>query len=165
MSIAKSIQKDPKNRDPLFVIIFSVVIASILVVYPLSYNVAGWRPAFMLLVTLFWVLCQPQWCGMWFAFTMGIFTDLLLGAPLGINALSFVTISFFARYFIRERRVLTFTNLWIIVSLALFTHLIFMFFAQIMAGIHFSFTRHWQTLGTSIFFWPIQYYLLKKWRI
>lgn len=165
MSIAKSIQKEAKNRDPLFPIIISIVVASILMVYPLSYNVAGWRPAFMLLITLFWVLCQPQWCGVWFAFTMGIFTDLILGAPLGMNALSFVVISFFARYFIRERRILTFSNLWIIVILALIAHLMLLFFAQIMAGMHFSFARHWQTLLTSILFWPILYYLLKKWRI
>jgi len=119
----------------------------------------------MFLIMLFWVLCQPTWCGIWFAFTLGLFTDLLLDAPLGMNALSYVLIAFLTRYFIRERRVLTFSNLWVITMLAILAHLTFTFMAQVMAGTHFSITRHWQTLISSIFCWPILYYLLKRWRI
>ena len=165
MLIAKTLSQEKKNRDPLFAIVISIVIASILTVYPWSYAVAGWRPAFMVLITLFWVLCHPTWCGVWFSFTIGLFTDLLLGAPLGMNAFSFVVICFFSRYFIRERRVLTFGNLWIIVTLALLTHLVILLLAQAMMGVHFSIARHWQPLLGSILFWPIQYYLLRKWRI
>ena len=165
MLIAKTLSQEKKNRDPLFAIVISIVIASILTVYPLSYAVAGWRPAFMVLITLFWVLCQPTWCGVWFSFTIGLFTDLLLGAPLGMNAFSFVVICFFSRYFIRERRVLTFGNLWIIVTLALLTHLVILLLAQAMMGVHFSIARHWQPLLGSILISPLQYYLLRKWRI
>lgn len=49
---------------------------------------------------------------------MGIFTDLLLDAPLGLNALSFVLITFGTRYLIRERRILTFANSWVIAVIA-----------------------------------------------
>jgi rod shape-determining protein MreD len=74
MPIAKL--RAAKQRDPLFPIIFSVIIASVLMVYPLSYALSGWRPLFMMMVMLFWVLCQPTWSGIWFAFAVGIFTDL-----------------------------------------------------------------------------------------
>ncbi|MGM7375827.1 rod shape-determining protein MreD, partial [Acinetobacter baumannii] len=66
----------------------------VLMIYPLSYDISGWRPLIMLMIMLFWVVCQPTWCGVWFAFGMGIFTDLLLDAPLGLNALSFVIVTF-----------------------------------------------------------------------
>ncbi|WP_374663275.1 rod shape-determining protein MreD [Acinetobacter sp.] len=155
----------PENRDPLFPIIFSVVIASVLIVYPLSYDISGWRPLFMLMVMLFWVLCQPTWCGVWFAFGTGLFVDLLVDAPLGMNALSFVLIAFTARFLTRERRILTFSNLWIIASIAVLAHLFFVWIAQVMSGVHFSFARHWQPLLSSILLWPVLYYLLKKWRI
>lgn len=163
MSLAK--MRRQTNRDPLFAIIFSVIVASILVVYPLSYELSGWRPLFMLMVTLFWVLCQPTWCGIWFAFATGIFMDLLLDAPLGLNALSFIFIAFVARFLTRERRILTFGNLWVITAIALVAHLMFIFFAQIVAGLQFSFARHWLPLLTSILIWPVIYYLLRKWRI
>ena len=165
MLTAKKLSSNHQHKDPLFIMIVSIVISSIVVVYPLSYATAGWRPLFMLMVTLFWVLCQPTWCGVWFAFAMGIFTDLLFDAPLGLNALSYVLISFMTRYFMRERRVLTFSNIWIISSLAIVVHLLFMFMAQVMLGVHFSIARHWQSLLTSILFWPLLYSLLKKWRI
>ncbi len=155
----------PTQRDPLAAIIISVIAASILMVYPLSYELSGWRPLFMLMVMLFWVLCQPTWCGVWFAFGTGIFVDLLVDAPLGMNALSFVLITFITRFLTREKRILTFGNLWVIASLAILAHLFFVWLSQVMSGIHFSFARHWLPLLSSILIWPVIYYLLKKWRI
>ena len=108
MLIAKKLPSEKQRKDPLWIIVVSIIIGSILVVYPMSYALAGWRPLYMFLIMLFWVLCQPTWCGIWFAFTMGLFTDLLLDAPLGMN---------------------------------------------------------WQTLVSSIFCWPVLYYLLRRWRI
>ncbi len=165
MLIAKKLSSEKQRKDPLIPIIISIVIGSILVVYPMSYAFAGWRPLYMLMIMLFWVLCQPTWCGVWFAFTVGLFTDLLLDAPLGVNALSFVLIAFLTRYFIRERRVLTFSNLWIITMFGILVHLIVTFLSQMMVGTHFSITRHWLPLISSIFTWPILYYMLKRWRI
>ena len=163
MLIAKL--RSEKNRDPLIAIIVSVIICSILIVYPLSYAVSGARPLFMLLVMLFWVMCQPTWCGIWFAFGTGIFADLLVDAPLGMNALSFVIITFVARFLTRERRILTFGNLWLICFLAVLAHLLMTWMAQIMGGVQFSIARHWQPLVSSTFIFPVIYFLLKKWRI
>ena len=163
MLIAKL--RSEKNRDPLIAIIVSVIICSILIVYPLSYAVSGARPLFMLLVMLFWVMCQPTWCGIWFAFGTGIFADLLVDAPLGMNALSFVIITFVARFLTRERRILTFGNLWVICFLAVLAHLLMTWMAQIMGGVQFSIARHWQPLVSSTFIFPVIYFLLKKWRI
>ena len=163
MLIAKL--RSEKNRDPLIAIVLSVIICSVLIVYPLSYAVSGARPLFMLLVVLFWVMCQPTWWGIWFAFGTGIFTDLLVDAPLGMNAFSFVVITFVARFLTRERRILTFANLWVISFLAVLAHLFITWIAQIMGGLQFSIARHWQTLLSSILVCPLIYFVLKKWRI
>ena len=165
MLSAKTLSGNRNHKDPLFVIVFSILICSILTVYPMAYAWAGWRPLFMLMITLFWVICQPTWCGVWFAFAVGIFTDLLLDAPLGLNALSYVLVTFVTRYFIRERRVMTFANTWVISGLVFLGHLIFIMLAQLVSGIEFNMARHWQPLITSILFWPALYYCLKAWRI
>lgn len=164
MLSAKRLTKD-YSKDPFFVIVASVIVGSILVVYPLAYQFAGWRPMIMFMITVFWVLCQPTWCGVWFAFAVGLFTDLLLDAPLGLNALSYVIITFITRYFTRERRIMTFGNTWVIASLALFAHLLYILMAQAMMGVEFSMTRHWQPLLSSILLWPVLYYCLKRWRV
>ncbi|MGE4314841.1 rod shape-determining protein MreD [Acinetobacter sp.] len=153
------------NRDPLIAIIVSVILCSVLMVYPLSYAVSGARPLFMLLLMLFWVMCQPTWCGIWFAFATGMFTDLLVDAPLGMNALSFVLITFIVRFLTRERRIMTFGNLWVISFLAVLAHLFLTWILQIMGGLQFSLTRHWQPLLSSVLVFPVMYFMLKKWRV
>ena len=151
-------------RDPLIAIVLSIVIASVVMVYPLPYAMAAWRPLFFLLLTLFWVLCQPAWCGIWFAFFLGLAADLMLDAMLGQYALSFVVVAFLARYFTSNQRVLTFVNLWIVAAAGLFLHLLIQLFLQEMAGIQFSIIKHWQPLWTSVLVWPLIYLLLKPWR-
>lgn len=163
MPIAKLEPRE--SRDPLFAIVLSILVASILTVYPLSYEWAAWRPLWMMQIMLFWVMCQPTWCGVWFAFGMGIFVDLLMGSPLGMNALSFVIITFVARFITREWRVLSFFNLWIIAMIAVTAHLLMTWLMQILFSVDFSLTRHWLPLMVSIFCWPLVYAGLKKWRI
>lgn len=163
MPIAKL--RSENHRDPLIAIIVSVIICSVLIVYPLSYAISGARPLFMLLVVLFWTMCQPTWCGIWFAFATGIFTDLLVDAPLGMNALTFVIITFIARFLTRERRILTFANLWVISFLAVLAHLVMIWMVQIMGGLQFSIARHWQPLVSSVLVFPVIYFVLRKWRV
>ena len=122
-----------------------------------------WRAIFKMSLAVGWGLWLAAMG--WFAFGMGIFTDLLLDAPLGLNALSFVIVTFITRFLIRERRILTFGNLWTIATLVIIAHLAFMWVTQTMGGIHFSIARHWQPLMTSILTWPVVYYCLAKWRI
>lgn len=155
---------DTQSPDPLLAIIISIVIGSVLVVYPLPYNVAAWRPLFFLLIMLFWVLCQPAWCGIWFAFTLGVAMDFMMDAILGQHALSFVIIAFLARYFTRNQRILTFSNLWIIAAAAVFLHLLIQLFFQKMANLQFPIIRHWWPLWSSIAVWPLIYLVLRRWR-
>ena len=103
-------------------------------------------------------------CGVWFAFLVGIFTDLLMEYPLGLNAMTFVMIAFFARFFTRERRVMTETNLWAITVIAAAFHLLLMWLLLVMTGNEMSLVRHWQTLLSSSLLWPVVYWGLKKWR-
>lgn len=162
MALAK--KENFQSRDPLIAIVISVILASVFMVYPVSYFLSGWRPTFMLLIMLFWVLCQPAWCGVWFAFLVGIFTDLLMEYPLGLNALSFVLIAFFTRYLTRERRVMTQNNLWVITSISIGFHLLLLWLLLVMTDNAIGFIRHWQALLSSVLIWPVVYWGLKKWR-
>lgn len=153
-----------KSKDPLVLIVLSVVIASILTVYPLSYDVSAWRPFVMMMVMIFWSLCQPAWCGVWFSFAIGLFYDLLIDVPLGQNALAYVIITFIVRYLIRERRILTFLNLWLISILVTLAYVVFVWVTQVMADVNYPMMRRWPPVVSTILVWPIVYYSLKRWR-
>ena len=162
MPIAK--KQTFQQHDPLWAIIISIVLSSVFMVYPVSYELSAWRPLFMLLVMIFWILCQPAWCGVWFAFALGLFTDLLMELPLGVSALSYTMLGFAARYFTRDKRIMTFSNLWTITAIIVFVHLVLLWLLLIMLGEEVQIVRHWQPFVISVLIWPLIYSGLKKWR-
>ena len=155
--------KSGSVRDPLWMIVLSLLFASVLTVYPVAYAVASWRPLFMLLVMVFWLVFQPKWCGVWFAFGIGLACDLLLDYQLGQHGLSFVLIAFLLRYLPRERRVLQPLLMWAFVSVAVFLHVLLMFILQKMFGAGVS-LAHWLPWLSTVLCWPVVYGLLKRWQ-
>lgn len=151
------------TRDPLMMIVVSLLLASVLTVYPVAYAWAAWRPLFMLLVMMFWLVYQPKWCGVWFAFSIGLSCDLLLDYPLGQHGLSFVLIAFLLRYLTRERRVLQPLLMWWFVLALSFLHVLLMFMLQKMFGEGVS-LAHWLPFLSTVLVWPVVYNLLKRWR-
>ena len=149
--------------DPLLPIPVSLLIGGLLTVYPLPYGWMAWRPELMLMLTLFWVLLQPKWCGVWFAFIVGILTDFLLDSPLGEHALVFVIVTFLARFLTRNKRMLTFGNVWIIAGASVLVSLMMLFVFQRITGNVLS-LWFWGPLIPSILVWPILYTFLKRWR-
>lgn len=162
MQLAK--KENFQSPDPLWAIIISVVLTTVLMVYPVSYVLSAWRPAFMLLLMTFWVMCQPAWCGVWFAFMLGIISDLLMELPLGLNAMIFVSIAFVMRYLTRDKRIMTESNLWGIASIAVVCYLMMLWLLLVMLGEHVALIRHWTPLFSSILIWPLVYHGLKRWR-
>jgi len=63
-----------------------------------SPEVFAWlRPGWVLLVLLYWVITLPQWVGIVTCWCVGLLVDVLLGAPLGINAIAFGVMAYGAR--------------------------------------------------------------------
>ncbi|MEC7118476.1 MAG: rod shape-determining protein MreD [Pseudomonadota bacterium] len=163
-SIGRVLRGESANqRDPLLLIVLSLVVASVLTVYPLAYEVMVWRPHFMLLIMLFWVVYQPKWCGVWFAFSVGLTCDLMLDYQLGQHALSFVLIAFLLRLLTRNRRVLPFLMVWVFVVIGCFLHMLLMFILQKMLGQGVSLS-HWLPWLSSVLAWPLVSLSLKRWR-
>lgn len=149
--------------DPLLPIPMSILAASILTVYPMASSWSIWRPEFMLLLTLFWIVSQPKWCGIWFAFFIGFITDLMLDSHLGIHAFVYVFLIFAARFLTRNRRMLTFSSRWIIAVVVIFLNFFLFFLFHRMSGNIVS-LWFWSPIIPSILAWPVICFLLKRWR-
>lgn len=151
------------SHDPLLAMALSLIIASVLTVYPLPYQWISWRPSVMLAVTLFWVIYQPRWCGIWFAFWLGLVCDLMVDTQLGQQAFSFVVVAFAVRYVVQNRRVLTFHNAWLLLAIGVFVHLWVMFILQKLSGQMLS-LHHWLTWFSTVLIWPVVMWSLRRWR-
>ena len=78
------------------------------------------------IVVYYWVLRQPQSLGYGFIFLSGIISDVVLGLPLGINALSLLIVAAVAAYVRVVTVRITLVNDWIsFVPALLFANLIY----------------------------------------
>ena len=67
------------------------------------------RPDFMLIVMLYWLLRAPHLCNIGTAWIAGLLVDLATGSLLGQHALSFTLVAFFGLSF--QRRLVLFNPL------------------------------------------------------
>ncbi|MEY3661077.1 MAG: hypothetical protein RLZZ169_1903, partial [Pseudomonadota bacterium] len=73
----------PRNR---WVIVLSLVFAGVLAVLPLPGWLELWRPDWVALVLVYWVIALPQRVGLLTAWLVGFLVDVLKGTLLGLNA-------------------------------------------------------------------------------
>jgi rod shape-determining protein MreD len=83
-----------------WVILMTLVFAMVLSVVHLPMWMPDWlgwlRPEWIVLVLFFWVIEHPDRIGMVLAWVLGLFLDVLLSEPLGINGLCLAVITFVA---------------------------------------------------------------------
>lgn len=94
------------NQELFGALVFlcSVVMAMCLKVLPLWPALQVWNPDWVLLVLMYWVLSVPYKCGVFNAWIVGIFTDVLTGRPFGQYALVYALISYVCLKFYKRVR-------------------------------------------------------------
>src|SRR5688572_21347336 len=73
---------------------FSFLLALVLSVFPLPYELRWWRPEFVLVVVIYWMLFMPLNISLVFICLMGIFQDLLESVPFGQHSLGLILVSY-----------------------------------------------------------------------
>lgn len=77
-----------------FLIFLSFFIAFVLKIVPLPFWASWFRPAFVELVLIFWLLNQDPTVGIACAFFTGLFLDMLMDTRFGLHAMIFVMIAY-----------------------------------------------------------------------
>lgn len=77
----------------------SLLVALILQLVPLSAEFIYWRPDFLLLITVGWIIYSPDSRGIGFAASMGLLADLVFASPLGLHVLLFAMVGAIPLYF------------------------------------------------------------------
>lgn len=133
----------PPNRLLIYSTLFLALLCQL---FPWTGQGIIFRPDFMLVVLLYWILRTPHLCNVGTAWTVGILVDLATGSLLGQHALAFTLTAFIALSF--QRRLVLFTMVQIT-----FYVLGLLFFARTMILILKLFAGNespsWH------YFWPI----------
>lgn len=96
----------PSPRRGTVTIVVSFVLALMLTALPLPSWAEPWRPAWVTLVLVYWVLALPHRVGVGVGWVLGLLLDVMMGTLLGQHALSLALVAFLALRLHQRLRVL-----------------------------------------------------------
>src|SRR5690554_4050101 len=82
------------KANGIWVILLSFLVAYLLAIVPFPEWAMHYRPQWVALVLIYWIMALPYRIGIGTAWFAGLFMDILEGSLLGLNALSFVIIAY-----------------------------------------------------------------------
>jgi rod shape-determining protein MreD len=77
-----------------WVIVLTFLVAFLLAIVPFPDWAMHYRPQWVAMVLIYWIMALPYRVGIGTAFFVGAFMDVLEGSLLGLNALSFAIIAY-----------------------------------------------------------------------
>lgn len=152
------------RKPSLGLVVGSLLFGFVFALLPLPFAIGPARPYLLALLVAYWVMEAPNYVGLGVAFITGLFADLVLGTPLGEQALRLVVLAFLIQRF---RARLRFFPLW---QQAASIGLLLLNDRVIVAALHFVLGlpqapwTAWLAPLVGLILWPWQYVLLDRLR-
>ncbi|MES2918961.1 MAG: rod shape-determining protein MreD [Pseudomonadota bacterium] len=143
-----------RRRNPFLALPLSFFLAFVLAVLPLPQGLSYWRPEFVTMVLVFWVLNAPNLVGIWFAFFIGLMVDVLFATPFGVHALVLSMVAWMSRL---SWRWLTVFSVWQTSGLVLVLVFASLLVKRVLLGIVAlppDSMLYWLPALTSALLWP-----------
>jgi len=139
----------------LIVLTITSLLASILTLVSLPEWVFHFRPDWLILIVVFWIIRLPEKISLGYACFHGLLLDFLLVKPLGVNAISFVLLAFVASVWSSQIKVLSLWQQSLFVSVLILAFKLLVGITSMMST-DFVFTQYyWFSLVGNIIFWPV----------
>ncbi|MET1254747.1 rod shape-determining protein MreD [Aliikangiella maris] len=143
------------------VILFTFVIAMLLDVMPLPEVIAMFRPEWVVMVFIYWVMAIPNRLGVLTGWVIGLIMDVLQGSLFGINALSMALVAFLIQMLYHRLRLFPpwkqAFNITVIVGIH---RLVVINLNGLVEQVSGDFT-YWLPLISVALFWPWIFILLR----
>lgn len=116
------------------VIIFTLIMGLLLMILPMPHWADAFRPAWLLLIMIYWSIALPHRVGILTAWGVGFILDLLQGVLLGENALAFALVVYISLKIHRQFRLFSVLMQVISVFLLLLLNQLLLFWLQGLQG-------------------------------
>ena len=149
----------------LWVIAVSIVLAVVLGIIPLPEWLEVWRPEWVSLVLVYWVIALPHRVGLVFAWVVGFLLDVLEGSLLGLNAIALSLIAYIALNLYQRVRMFTPLQRCATILMLVGLQQLLIFWVNTATGQNTP--RNLMFVGsalTSTLVWPLVFVLLRFWR-
>lgn len=139
----------------------TVVIAMSLNILPLPLYLKNLNPDWVLLSLIYWTLAIPERIGVFNAWVVGLFVDVLTGRLLGMHGLTYPLISYTCLKLHRRLRQYPVLQQALFVFLCLlFSQMMVFWIESIQGAIEFS-SEFWLPVLMGTLFWPFIYAILR----
>ena len=132
----------------------SVFLALLLAILPLPQALAYWRPEFVTMALIFWVLHRPDLVGVWSAFLLGILLDVMFNTPFGVHPLMLAVVAYLARLSYRWVTVFSMLQTSGLVFALVFAALLLKHVVTGIVGVGPHSLLFWLPALTSALLWP-----------
>jgi rod shape-determining protein MreD len=138
-----------------------IVLAMCLRVAPFPHLINSLNPDWVLLVLIYWTLAMPYRKGVFNSWTVGLFTDVLTGRPLGEYALIYALISYFSLKL--HKRLLHFPLIQQsgFIFVCLLTEKVLVFLIEMIKGTTYFPAIFWIPVLTGTLSWPVVHSVLR----
>lgn len=144
-----------RASEPRGAMLLSAFIALIFQVVPLPEIISAFRPAFLVIVVLYWCIAAPRAGGFALAFVAGLALDVFRGAVLGQHALALCVVAYLAiRFHLLIRNKSFFEQaIYVFAALALYEFVVWCIDGW--TGHPANATLRWVHPVTGALFWPL----------
>ena len=145
-------------------ITITLFIALILALLPMPDWTMWLRPAWVLLVLIYWAMTVPGRVGVGVAWLVGLIVDILNGSVLGEHALAFTAVIYMVSRMHMRLRMYPLMQQGLSVLLFVFIYLFILYCIQGFIGELPSSHLYWLSSITSMLLWPWLYIVMRDCR-
>ncbi len=145
-------------------VIITISIALLLTQLPLPSWAQWYRPHWLLLVVLYWVMTTPNQIGIMTAWLIGLLLDTNQGTVLGEHALAFAITAFLAAKWYRRIKMFPLFQQACTICLLTLVYLLIIFLIQGIQGYSFQHMGYWLSAISSAVLWPWIFIILCRYQ-
>lgn len=151
-------------KSGIVALVVSYVVALVLMVMPLPTILEPWRPDWITLVMIYWLMAVPHRVGFGTVLILGLLTDILMGSTFGVYAVALIIVAYpVLRHFQRIRHYSFMQQAIIVGVLILIKRIIVYEIEHVLNDAVFNLPYLYPVLS-SIVLWPWLFLVMRRFR-
>ncbi len=146
--------RNPPRRRANWVIVASYLVALLLTIWPLPNWAEPFRPAWVVLATIYWCLFLPHRVGLLVTFGVGVLMDTLTGSLLGEHALALLLVAWITLKLHLQIRVFPWWQQTLAVLVLMLIYTFVLFWVDGMLGYTQGAMLRWMPVFITALLWP-----------